>query len=180
MRRSATMHKKNTLLAGLRSPLAANFQAVSGQNFADLLRSVTIREEKPDGFAAPELEASAVHFDLPRAGERKPCDNALQIKPAVFNGKTQFAVFFFNAQIEQKRHQPVARWSIVVLRQNLFDSGGVICPRRKIGAEQQKIVFANERHQLRQNLFRLEVGNHAKESDEVRGARRKARFENNR
>ena len=111
------------------------------QNFADALRRVAIREEKPDGFAATELETFVINLDLPGAGEMKSRDDALQIRTAVFNRKFQFAIRFFNSQIEQKRHQPVAGQGVVVLRQNLFHPGGVIFSGRKIGAEQQKILL---------------------------------------
>jgi hypothetical protein len=136
---AATTHKENTFFLRFGNPLATNLQAVTGQDFADAFRRVTIREEKPDGFATTELEAFVAHFDLPRAGETKLRDNALQIKTAVFNGKTRFAIAPFNAQIQQKCHQPVAGQVVVVLRQDFFQPGGAVLSRRKVRAEQQKI-----------------------------------------
>ena len=99
----------------------------------------------------------------------KPRHDALQTKSAVLDGKAQFAAGFFNSQIEQKRHQPVAGQIVVVLRQDFFDSGDVIGSRREIGAEQQEILSPDERRQPRQNFLRLEIGDYAEESDESHG-----------
>ena len=171
MRRSAEDYrhdaKENALFLRFRNPLPANLQIVFRQHFADALRRIAIREEKPDGFAATELETFVINLDLPRAGKMKPCDDALQIRTAVLDLKFQFAVMLLDSQIEQKRHQPVAVKCVIVLRQDFFHAGGVIVAGSKIGAEQQKIFRADQRRQLRQNLFRLEIRNHAEESDEA-------------
>ena len=53
---AATTNKKHAFLFRLGNPLLADFQTVTGKDFADTFRRVAIRKEKPDGFAGAEIK----------------------------------------------------------------------------------------------------------------------------
>ena len=86
------------------------------------------------------------------------------VRPVIFNFEMQLAVVVLHAEIVQERHQPVAGEGIVVLRKNLLHSGGIIVPGGQVRAEQQNILWANQRCELGQDDLRLEIRNHAEKS----------------
>ena len=70
--------KKNTFFFGFCNPLFADFQFVSGKNFANVFRRVAIGKEKPDGFAGAKSKLLVFDFNLPRAFEMESGDNSFQ------------------------------------------------------------------------------------------------------
>jgi hypothetical protein len=80
--------KKDTFLGGRRSPLVANFQSVTRQQLGSAGRRVTIRKEKPDGFATGKGKFLAAHFDPPRATKMEPSHHTPQAQPARFDAET--------------------------------------------------------------------------------------------
>jgi len=95
--------------------------------------------------------------------------DALQsVCDVILDRENQFAGARGDAEISQKGQQPVARQSVVVLRENFFYAGRVIFSGGKIGAEQEPVLRADERRQFWQNFLRRKIWNHAEESDECR------------
>ena len=99
-------------------------------------------KEKLDGFAACKRKLLSVHSNFLGAPKVESRNHALQTQTTSFDFETHIAITCFNAEIRQKRQQPVAREGIIVLRQNLFHAGGIIVARCQVGAEQQIIVGA--------------------------------------
>ena len=106
--RAPALAKENTLFFRPGNPLLTNFQFVTCEKFADTLRRVTIRKEKPDVFAAAKGKWFTFNFNAARSAKMETGHVPFQSESALFQRKLQITIPPFDSVVEHKRHQPVA------------------------------------------------------------------------
>ena len=127
-----------------------------------------IRKEQSERIAGAKLNPLPSRADFKLAEELEVSGDLFEAGGCriVFDQETELAIGFPDAEVQEKCHQPVARRSVIVLRQDTLHARSVILARGQVRAEKEMITWPQQRCQTRQDGLGIEIRQHAEEGDD--------------
>ena len=101
---------------------------------------VAVGKKEPQRAPGNELDRLSIDGQLERLGKHEIGDDPQQLVNFL-DAKSQLPRRRRHSQANEKRQQPVACFSVVVLWQHRLYATSIIVARREVGAEQQRIAL---------------------------------------